>query len=71
MDYSWTVQCFEKYNNYFEKHEFSLALDAVEQFFWNDFCDNYLELIKDQLFNPARYDAQEIVATKWTLYHIG
>ena len=62
---------FEKYQTYFEQHEFSLALDTVEKFFWADFCDNYLELIKNQLFNPEEYDTDAIYATKWTLYQIG
>jgi valyl-tRNA synthetase len=63
--------CFEKYQHYFEQHEFGLALDAVEQFFWNDFCDNYVELVKNQLFNPHEYTEQNVYATRWTLYHAG
>ena len=46
------LQRLNKYQNYFDENEFGLALNSVEKFFWNDFCDNYLELIKDQLFNP-------------------
>lgn len=63
--------CFTKYQHYFEQQEFGLALDTIEQFFWNDFCDNYLELIKNQLFNPELYSANEVEATRWTLYHAG
>jgi len=62
---------FATYHNYFEKHEFKLALDTIEQFFWHDFCDNYLELIKDQLFKKERYDASQIKATAHTLYAVG
>ena len=64
-------QTFSQYQNYFKKHEFGLALDVVERFFWHDFCDNYLELIKHQLFNVDEYTQQEIEATKWTLYTVG
>jgi valyl-tRNA synthetase len=64
-------ECFDSYKNYFEQHEFGIALTQIERFFWNDFCDNYLELVKDQLFNPANYDAQAVAATRWTLYHVG
>lgn len=63
--------CFTQYQQYFDQHEFSLALDQVEKFFWHDFCDNYLELIKDQLFKPEKYSAQEIAATKQVLYTVG
>ena len=65
-----TTTC-NSYNDYFEKQEFGLALDRIDQFFWKDFCDNYLELIKNQLFNPDEYSADQIYATKWTLYQVG
>jgi valyl-tRNA synthetase len=63
--------CFEKYQQYLEQHEFGLALNMIEQFFWSSFCDNYLELIKNQLFNPEQYKTEEVEATRWTLYHAG
>ena len=62
---------FETYKKYFEDNEFSLALSAIENFFWQDFCDNYVELIKDQLMNPDKYLLSHIEATKWTLHNIG
>jgi len=65
------TQTFSTYQTYLEKNEFGLALQAAEQFFWHSFCDNYLELIKDQLFNPDSYDAATICATRWTLHHVG
>jgi valyl-tRNA synthetase len=64
-------RCFEQYERYFKTNEFGLALDTVEKFFWQDFCDNYLELIKDRLFNPSLYDAQQVEATRWTLSNVG
>ncbi len=62
---------FTQYKNYFEKHEFSLALDTIEKFFWNTFCDNYLELIKPMLFNEKDYDHSEVIATQYVLYQVG
>lgn len=64
-------ETFDRYQAYFEKNEFGLALTTIEQFFWNDFCDNYLELIKNQLFNPDLYTKQEVHATRVTLYEVG
>lgn len=63
--------CFVQYKKYFDEAEFSLALDTVEQFFWHDFCDNYIELIKEQLFKPELYPAAEIAGTRWTLSTVG
>jgi len=65
------TDCFQRYQHYFSDYEFSLALDSVERFFWHDFCDTYLELIKHQLFNPAEYESAAVEATRWTLAHIG
>ncbi len=65
------TQTFARYQTYFNENEFGLALDVVEKFFWNNFCDNYLELIKDQLFKPENYTEVELRATRWTLYQTG
>jgi valyl-tRNA synthetase len=73
--HEWLLQrasdTFVSYKNYLEQQEFSLALEPLEKFFWHDFCDNYLELVKHQLFNPHEYTEQEVYATRWTLYHVG
>jgi len=69
LDASTTM--LEKYKAAFEKNEFSGGLHAVERLFWNDFCDNYLEIIKNQLFNPSHYTQEQIHETRWTLYTVG
>ncbi len=63
--------CFKQYDEYFKRNEFGHALLVVDAFFWKDYCDNYIELIKNQLFNPQEYDQNDVEATKWTLHTIG
>jgi len=63
--------CLASYKKYFDDGEFSLALDTAEKFFWNDFCDNYIELVKEQLFKPELYSLEEVAGTRWTLYTVG
>lgn len=63
--------CFDNYNKHLNQYEFGLALQQIDKFFWSDFCDNYLELVKDQLFNPDNYDKAQVNYTKNTLYYIG
>ncbi len=36
----------------FENYEYSKTKSEVEKFFWHIFCDQYLEITKDRLYNP-------------------
>ncbi|MBI2145858.1 valine--tRNA ligase [Candidatus Woesearchaeota archaeon] len=58
----------------FEKYEYSRTKAEVENFFWHTFCDYYLEIVKDRLYNsekrgiPARKSAQQ--GLYWSLLSI-
>ncbi|MFH0829725.1 MAG: class I tRNA ligase family protein, partial [Candidatus Aenigmatarchaeota archaeon] len=49
---------------HFEAYDFSLTKAATENFFWHDFCDNYLEIIKSRLYE------QKDESAKYTLYTV-
>ena len=61
-----------------DAYEFGLAKKRVEEFFWNDLCDNWLEMSKDRLYDttPERADvrasaqatAHEVLATVLRLF---
>ncbi len=36
----------------FDAYEYFRAKQTIEAFFWKDFCDNYLELIKSRMYEP-------------------
>ncbi len=38
----------------FDNYEYYKAKIAIEHFFWHDFCDNYLELIKNRTYEPKK-----------------
>lgn len=69
LDASTTM--LEKYKTALDKNEFASALQSVEKLFWNDFCDNYIEIIKNQFFHPENYNPEQIQATLWTLHVVG
>lgn len=53
----------------FEKHEYADALRATENFFWNDFCDNYLELVKARAYDEAGANAEAQKSAVHAIYH--
>ena len=64
-------ETFKNYNNALNKSEFGLALERIENCFWKDFCDNHLEIVKDQLFNPDKYNPETVATTKSVLLKSG
>ena len=51
--------------DYFDNYEYSKARTRAENFFWHDFADNYLEIIKNRIYN-AKGDKKRSV--QYTLY---
>lgn len=51
----------------FEHYEYSKAKALTEQFFWGDFCDNYLEIAKDRLYKKAE-NGESGQAALYTVY---
>ena len=54
---------------YFDKYEYSFAKSKVENFFWNTFCDYYLEIVKDRLYNPDKRGKESRKSAQYTLYN--
>jgi len=50
----------------FEDYEYSKVKSEAENFFWKKFCDNYLELIKNRVYNGNK---QEKESAFYTLYN--
>lgn len=51
-----------------ETYEYSKTKMAVEKFFWHTFCDDYLEICKDRIYNEKRgKDAR--LSAQFTLYN--
>ena len=67
----------------FDKFEYAKARSAIEDFFWNDLCDNYLEIVKVRSYGlqAQKYEGQNLSETQkqeiisgqqsglFTLYH--
>ncbi len=55
---------------YWNDYHFSKGKFEVDNFFWNTFCDYYLEIVKDRFFNPDNYGTDEIASGKYVLYTV-
>ncbi|MEI6187223.1 MAG: class I tRNA ligase family protein, partial [Alphaproteobacteria bacterium] len=54
----------------FEAFEYCNARVAIEDFFWKDFCDNYLEIIKVRIYDENNLDADGKKSAKITVAFI-
>ena len=53
----------DKYDNYNSRA-------AIDTFFYEVFCDQYLEFIKDRFWSPEKYSAESKLSAQWTLYEV-
>ncbi|MEK6913330.1 MAG: class I tRNA ligase family protein, partial [Nanoarchaeota archaeon] len=50
----------------FSNYEYSKAKSDIENFFWKDFTDNYLEIVKKRIYQGT---GEKKVSAQYTLYH--
>lgn len=53
-----------------DQYQVGTARECLERFFWHDFCDNWLEVVKDRLYNPDRRGRQEKRSAQGALWLI-
>ena len=58
-----TRRNLDKYDNYNSR-------SAIDTFFWDIFCDQYLEFIKDRFWAPEKYSKESKLSAQWTLYTV-
>lgn len=49
----------------FKKYEYSKVKQNLEKFFWNDFCDNYLEIVKKRVYQG---EGDKKLSAQYALY---
>jgi len=62
-------QCIKKATQEFERFEYCDARVAIEDFFWNDFCDNYLELVKARAYGEEKANDKAQQSALYAIYH--
>lgn len=52
------------------QYEIGVAKHEIDEFFWNDFCDDYLEIVKDRLYKPEIHGPEERLSGQYALYNV-
>lgn len=60
----------KKASEYLKQYETGLARHEIDEFFWNDLCDDYLEIVKDRLYKPEIHGEKERLSAQYTLYNV-
>lgn len=58
-----TRRHLDKYDNYNSRA-------AIDTFFYDVFCDQYLEYIKDRFWSPENYGPASKLSAQWTLFEV-
>lgn len=59
-------QVVQRATQSFDSYEYYKVKLETERFFWNDFADNYLEIVKDRLYKPEVYGEAAKRSGQWT-----
>ena len=51
------------------QYEIGTARHEIDDFFWKDFCDNYIEIVKERLYRPDIHGASERTSGQYALYY--
>ncbi len=58
----------EQYTKKMDKYEYSRAKEIIDNFFWKNLCDYYLEIVKSRLYDDGSNETKR--AAQFTLYNI-
>lgn len=55
--------------NLLNKYEIGQARHEIDTLFWKDFCDYYIEIAKERLYQPEKHGEDKRRSGQYTLYH--
>lgn len=50
-----------------DAYDFNRARTSLDRFFWQKYCDTYLELCKDRSWNPDKYSYEKLASMRFTI----
>lgn len=52
-----------------DQYEIGLARKAIDDLFWKDLCDNYIEIAKERLYEPDIHGAEARRSAQYAIYY--
>jgi len=52
------------------QYEIGTARHEIDELFWKDFCDNYIEIVKERLYRPDIHGTAQRESGQYALYYV-
>jgi|LGOV01.1.fsa_nt_gb valyl-tRNA synthetase len=71
---NWLINKWEKTQkeavSLLNRYEIGLARGVLDKFFWDDYCDNYLEFAKERLYQPEKHGRDAQLSGQYTMFKV-
>lgn len=64
-----TNETIQKATKLLYEYEVGSARHEIDDLFWKDFCDNYVEIVKERLYQPDIHGIEERKSGQYALYY--
>lgn len=64
-----TNQTFIEASKLLDQYEIGLARKVIDDLFWKDLCDNYIEIVKERLYQPQLHGVEERKSAQTAIYY--
>ncbi|MCL2096052.1 MAG: valine--tRNA ligase [Oscillospiraceae bacterium] len=52
-----------------DEYEIGMARKVADDLFWKDLCDNYIEIVKERLYQPEKHGYEERKSAQYAIYY--
>ena len=64
-----TNQTVLEAEKWLDQYEIGLARKVIDDLFWKDLCDNYIEIVKERLYQPEIHGEEERKSAQYAIYY--
>ncbi len=56
-------------SKWLNEYEIGLARKVIDDLFWKDLCDYYIEIVKERLYQPEKHGTEERKSAQYAIYY--